>query len=40
MRKLLFKWIERMQERIRNAEDDPRDWEKIKKELNKRLEEK
>lgn len=38
MRKLLLKWIERLQKRVASKKDDPRDWEWIKKELDKHFE--
>lgn len=37
MRKLLLKWIERLQKRLENKKDDLRDWEWIKEELYKNL---
>ena len=37
MRELLLKLIERLQQRLYNQKDDPRDWEWIKKELDKNL---
>lgn len=37
MRKLLLKWIERLQKRLDSKKDDPRDWEWFKKELDKNL---
>lgn len=35
MRKLLLKLIERLQKRLANKKDDPRDWGRIKGELDK-----
>ena len=37
MRKLLLKLIERLQKRLASKKDDPRDWERIKWELDKNL---
>lgn len=35
MRKLLLKLMDRLQKRLANKKDDPRDWEWIKGELDK-----
>lgn len=35
MRKLLQKWIERLQKRLYNQKDDPRDWEQIRRTIDK-----
>lgn len=39
MEKLLRKWIERLQKRIDNSKDDPRDLERIKREFDKIIDE-
>lgn len=39
MEKLLRKWIERLQKRIDNSKDDPRDWERVKREFDKIIDE-